>query len=132
MTAYSFKPRFVEPILTLRKHQTIRAPRLGRSRHVRPGEQIQLYAGMRTKQCRLIGVATCTAVTPITLDFINHSFAIGAGQWTTYARRNEFARRDGFDTWQEMEHFWQVEHDGMKMFTGVLIEWDPQSLRSRA
>ena len=54
MVAYSLKPRFIPPILSGAKRQTIRA--ISRRRHAIPGETLQLYTGMRTKQCRLIGV----------------------------------------------------------------------------
>lgn len=72
MVAYSFKAQFVEPIRAglglptepqIRpKRQTIRADR---KRHARPGEELQLYRGMRTRQCFLIGRAACTEVTKI-------------------------------------------------------------------
>jgi hypothetical protein len=57
MVAYSFKPRFEMPIVTLRKTGTIRAH--GRRRHARPGERLQLYTGMRTRSCRLLATAEC-------------------------------------------------------------------------
>ena len=51
MVAYSFKKRFADLIVDGRKCQTIRAHR---RRHALPGERVQLYVGMRTKQCRKI------------------------------------------------------------------------------
>lgn len=77
MVAYSFKKQFIKPVqaglgildpspensLITPKRQTIRA--IGKRRHAREGENIQLYYGMRTKQCTSIGVARCSAVTPI-------------------------------------------------------------------
>lgn len=45
------------------KRQTIRA--IGKRRHARPGETLQLYTAMRTKQCEKIGEARCIAVLPI-------------------------------------------------------------------
>jgi len=59
MVAYSFKAQFREPILAGTKRQTIRADR---KRHARLGEALQLYTGMRTRQCKLIGRATCNAL----------------------------------------------------------------------
>ena len=67
MVAYSFRPRFIEPILGGRKRQTIRA--IGRRRHARPGDPLQLYAGMRTRNCRLIGRAICIDVVEVGLRF---------------------------------------------------------------
>jgi hypothetical protein len=47
VVAYSFRQQFRPPILAGTKRQTIRADR---KRHARPGEQLQLYTGMRTRQ----------------------------------------------------------------------------------
>ena len=51
MVAYSFKSQFEEPIVAREKRQTVRG---FRKRHARPGEPIQLYVGMRTRNCRKI------------------------------------------------------------------------------
>ena len=51
MVAYSFKKLFVPAIEAGRKRHTIRAER---KRHARPGEAVQLYYAMRTRQCRKI------------------------------------------------------------------------------
>ena len=59
MVAYSFKARFAEPILAGTKLHTVRAPR---KRDARPGEELQLYRGMRTRQCALIARKTCAGV----------------------------------------------------------------------
>jgi hypothetical protein len=58
MVAYSFKERFAEPILNGTKGGTIRASRKGPLRaatggHAKPGEELQLYTDMRTRNCRL-------------------------------------------------------------------------------
>jgi uncharacterized protein YqfB (UPF0267 family) len=109
MVAYSFRPRFVDPIRLGTKSQTIRAER---KRHVRVGEEMQLYTGMRTSYCKLIARVTCTGIRPITLDMADeHSDA--------------FARRDGFTNWEEMKQFWRQEHPGVEVFHGVLILWGP-------
>lgn len=65
MVAYSFRARFVVPIEAGTKRQTIRAPR---KRHAKPGEEMQLYTGMRTRACRLIRLATCLSVWPVSLS----------------------------------------------------------------
>ncbi|MFO0729377.1 MAG: MT-A70 family methyltransferase [Nitrospiraceae bacterium] len=65
MVAYSFKSRFLPPIARGLKRQTIRAPR---SRHARPGERLQLYAGMRTRHCyKIIPDPVCLEVCDIEL-----------------------------------------------------------------
>lgn len=128
MVAYSFKSRFVEPIAAGRKRQTIRNDR---KRHARPGEELQLYTAMRTKQCRLIARAVCFAVTPIRIEFFRlgrpmPSITIG-DRLPIVARddRNSFAHKDGFAHWDDMADFWRAEHGTLDVFSGVLIEWTP-------
>jgi hypothetical protein len=142
MVSYSFKRRFVdpiraglgiyEPILGLQpaivppKRQTIRA--IGKRRHARPGETLQLYHAMRTKQCFEIGEARCTSTKDITIAFSkrpNDSIISIAGI-THYVgpALNDFAKLDGFSDWDDMEKFWEDEH-GLRNFEGVLIQWEP-------
>lgn len=121
MVAYSFKKQFAEPILLGSKRQTIRADR---RRHARPGEQLQLYTGMRTKHCRLIARATCTDVERVMLDFSNYGVVkIGDTVLFSDARMQEFARSDGFASWADMRNFWRENHPGTDVFEGVLIMW---------
>ncbi|WP_407528391.1 hypothetical protein [Methylobacterium oryzisoli] len=129
MVAYSFKKRFAEPILLGAKAQTIRAPR---KRHARPGEQIQLYTGMRTKHCRLLARVTCREVVPVRLCFSRHGAAelirIGDRLMAT-ALLDAFARQDGFQDIGDMARFWWAEHPPAEgdtlTFEGVLITWTP-------
>jgi hypothetical protein len=125
MVAYSFRPRFVDPILGGRKRQTIRA--IGRRRHARPGDQLQLYTGMRTKDCRLIGRATCIDVVEVWLRFDADA---NRERVTTRPSRvvdlDEFARRDGFADWAEMKGFWRTAHEAAfaaGAFAGIMICW---------
>lgn len=121
MVAYSFKERFVAPIQDNMKRQTIRKPRLGRGRHARPGDDLQLYTAMRTKYCTLIGRAVCTIVVPVRLDFEINNLTI---EGELDGQRDRFARSDGFANWAEMRVFWASEHPGITVFDGVLIKWD--------
>lgn len=137
MVAYSFRKRFVEPIrvglgkpwvrrgrsiFPVPKRQTIRADR---ARHARPGEEIQLYCGMRTKGCFLIGRARCVSVESIV---INLSFGvIIIGGRTLISSLDHFAIGDGFKSWKEMRGFWQEEYPGTNHFRGVIIKWEPLS-----
>jgi hypothetical protein len=105
------------------KRQTIRA--IGKRRHARPGEVLQLYYGMRTKQCRSIGVAKCTAVYPINISVGEHSLIVQFdGTTVTHGHIHNFARADGFDHGEDMLAFWKKEH-GVGQFQGVLIRWEP-------
>jgi hypothetical protein len=121
MVAYSFKKQFAEPILTRAKRHTIRA---ARKRHARPGEEIQLYTGMRTKHCRLLGRAKCIAVLQIRIDFDERRAEFSSGHAiTTPDDTDSFARADGFADWRAMEAFWAKEHPGIRQFSGVMIQW---------
>lgn len=126
MVAYSFKTQFAKPILAGTKRQTIRAPR---KRHARVGETLQLFTGMRTRSCRLIGTATCSIVSPITMIFPSGPMTVGRREkgdilttWADVALDN-FAIRDGFSDFAAMRAFWEAEHRGVARFTGVLVQW---------
>jgi hypothetical protein len=138
MVAYSFKARFAEPILAGTKLHTVRAPR---KRHARPGEGLQLYTGMRTRQCKLIARKTCAAVLAVIIcpqdDWvavqdlypwpgIAPEWALPTRRKLTYVDVQDFARRDGFKDWEEMRAFWREEHPETRdqsTFEGVLIGW---------
>lgn len=141
MVAYSFKKRFVAPIqvglgiyksgdpeTALRaawpsaKRQTIRA--IGKRRHARPGDTLQLYTGMRTRQCQAIGVARCVSVVPIRITVREHSMPVVLdGAHIGGGRLHDFALADGFTGAEDMLDFWKSEH-GLGTFDGVLIRWE--------
>ena len=120
MVAYSFKRRFVDPIRAGTKRQTIRAER---KRHARAGEQLQLYSGMRTRQCELIGRAECISVWPVTLIFRDADGVMLEGFRSTYGDLDGFARADGFKDWGELRGFWSHNHPEIEVFDGVIIRW---------
>lgn len=128
MVAYSFRKRFAAPILAGTKAQTIRADR---KRHARPGEEIQLYTGMRTKHCKLLARVRCEAVVPVRMTFSRWGGA--AAVWLedrpmASVLLDAFARQDGFGSFLDMRLFWLCEHarDADEIdFRGVLIRWTP-------
>ena len=123
MVAYSFKPQFRAPILAGTKRQTIRADR---KRHARPGEVMQLYTGMRTKACSLIGVAMCQDVSRIRLGIERQFIEVRGIRYdlASDGRMIEgFAVADGFASWSAMRAFWQREHPDQDVFEGVLVQW---------
>lgn len=142
MVAYSFKSRFVEPILAGTKGGTIRAERKARGPsnrpggHAYPGEALQIYTGMRTKQCRRITTRTCKAVEPISLRLNTEPWNVKAGimlggRWNRgFVPLTAFARFDGFQSWAEMVLFWAEIPEG-EQFDGWHIRWDdlPEELR---
>lgn len=117
MVAYSFKARFAAPILAGTKRRTIRADR---KRHARVGEQVQLYRGMRTRQCIRLGTGQCVYVGPVLLDFTAGIIEAHGGM----VDRNDFAINDGFASWEDMRLFWSIEHPGVDRFAGVMIRWN--------
>lgn len=122
MVAYSFQTRFVRPILAGTKCQTIRGHR---KRHARPGEGMQLYTGMRTRQCRLITRAECVSVHEI--EIFVHSFCLLSVDMDGVPFEgcmNDFAIADGFTGLADMWGFWNHVH-GWGDFTGVLLRWSP-------
>jgi hypothetical protein len=124
MVAYSFQRQFAEPILAGTKGGTIRADR---RRHARPGEELQLYVGMRTKQCRLVARKTCLAVDPLTINFVawRVGYVIaGACCLRRPAELDAFAVFDGFASFAEMAEFWSKTH-GVHVFRGWHIRWLP-------
>lgn len=129
MVAYSFKYRFVEPIRLGAKSHTIRGDR---KRHAHPGERVQLYYGMRTQSCKLIGTATCYDVRPITIDFDNLAVWINGQIFATSRQaRDQFAVSDGFINWTDLVEFWRAERSErtrrntapLGTFDGVIIRW---------
>lgn len=121
MVAYSFKAQFREPILAGTKRQTIRADR---KRHARLGEALQLYTGMRTRQCKLIGRATCNALVPVTLGLSAGWIDTPAGQMRDPPSLDLFAITDGFADWAYMIAFWRRKHPDMAVFSSILIRWE--------
>jgi hypothetical protein len=141
MVAYSFKKQFIDPILVglgvqvhhepggahvyHPKRQTIRA--IGKRRHARPGETIQLYTAMRTKQCRKLGEARCVSVEPISVWIEPGRVAVEGHEAIDGIGLDDFARLDGFASWSDMATFWMNEHGQIVRagpFVGVLIKWE--------
>lgn len=121
MAAFSFKRRFVEPILDLTKTGTIRRERKGGWRP-RVGMELQLYYGLRTRHVQLIGRAICAEVIDIVLDFRRSE--VLRGIWIEVpAELDAFAVSDGFKSWEDMRQFWIVEHEDAPIFTGFHTTW---------
>lgn len=138
MVAYSFKQFFAAQIDAGVKRQTVRADR---KRHARPGEMLQLYTGMRTRNCQKIGPdRICIGVERIIIE--RRAVEITGieinGARLSADEIEEFSRTDGFDpdhlkgaagldshlaSWN-MAMFWSLNHPGDQTFEGVLIRWD--------
>jgi len=139
MVAYSFQPRFVEPIREGRKTHTLRD---GRKRHARIGETVQLYQGMRTRECQKIGEGICDRIVSVRLTFAPRPMVqfwpVCELRPGAYARvseidpkrrpADEFARSDGFEDFDDLARFWMHDRTSSLRFgdpewDGFLIGW---------
>jgi hypothetical protein len=130
VVAYSFQRRFVAPIREGSKRQTVRA--VGKRRHAQPGQELQLYTGMRTKHCQHIAPATCREVAHIWINFDVPSVTTQVEIEEPQVFRGRlaldvFARDDGFSSWPEFVEFWSQEHfEGRApegIWNGVIVKW---------
>lgn len=127
MVAYSFQPRFVPHIRNGSKGQTIR--KIGKRRHARPGEAMQLYCGMRTAHCFKIleHDPICQRVDDVLFDLTHPRtpILIVAGiDVRVRTARDRYAQRDGFFDFTDMLEFWLEEH-GPNRFRGRAHVWAP-------
>ncbi len=139
MVAYSFKRRFVSAIklglggsVTIGpdedpfmrpKRQTIRA--VGKRRHARAGETLQLYHGMRSSDCFKIGEARCTKVSEIRLYIHSEWIEIkGESELRKGKQLDAFARDGGFEDWAAMRAFEEHGSKQLGPFVGLLIQWE--------
>ena len=133
MVAYSFKRDFIDPIEQGLKTHTLRGPR---RRHARVGETMQLYVGMRTKHCRLIGTGICDRFRGVLLKFSTYPaffiFDVMESDPGVFRRKGElqpltdldaFARSDGFAHFDAMAKFWRDNHGPAQSWEGFLIGW---------
>jgi hypothetical protein len=115
VVAYNFQEQFVERITKLDKRQTIRP--IGKRKHARPGDALQLYTGMRTAKCRKLLDAVCTASAVVNLDA---GISI-AGRNLDPLEADAFAVADGFGSTAEMLAWFESRY-GLP-FEGVCIQW---------
>lgn len=120
MVAYNFKSQFAPLVQSGQKRQTIRADRQGRSRHVRPGETLQLYTGMRTRNCRKLVEPDPVCVAVRSVWFPSPAIVVD-GRLLTTQQIKELARLDGFSDVADFYQFFRETH-GFP-FKGVLIKW---------
>lgn len=135
MVAYSFHPLFGTKIAKLQKRQTCRPDR---KRHAKPGENIQLYTGMRTKACRkvLSPDPICVASDPVVIDWSGPKLRLElCGFELPEEASLNFAVDDGFGDIGNTKadavmRRWFAMHGkgdaGRKWFTGRRIGWKPQ------
>jgi hypothetical protein len=118
VVAYNFQARFAPAVADGTKRQTIRAR--GKRRHARPGDQLQLYTGMRTKTCRKLRDAVCHDACSILIE-ADKVFTFHPQEILLGAALERLARYDGFQSWAEMRAWFDQVH-GLP-FSGVMIRW---------
>ena len=119
MVAYNFQKQFADDVESGRKTQTIRSSR--KNGHANVGDNLQLYTGMRTKQCRKLADAVCTQTLSVVIK--SNSATISGGYRITYTGSSltSFAVEDGFLSWQSMLDWFDKAY-GLP-FEGTLIKW---------
>lgn len=125
MPALNFKTRFANLVVLGLKPHTIRAPR---KVPLKVGDILYLYTGMRTKACRRLAVARCSAVSPIQITSRQRRVNVCEGAQLypvgTLSRDwiGTLAVRDGFDSPDEFFAFFDQPRG--RSFFGSLIEWE--------
>ena len=118
MVAYSFMKRFAEKVESGIKPHTIRDNHWN-GRHAKAGDKLQLYTGMRTRQCRKLLDALCLGVWEIDIRDSNVRILNLTG-WAKLspAEVESLAIGDGFDSVDEFFEYFKEPADR------VLIAWD--------
>jgi hypothetical protein len=114
MGLYNFKTRFAPRILDGSKTHTIRPLRAIPDK---PGKTLHLYTGLRTKSARLLMRVECVKIEKIEIGE-RHDVRI-EGLYLDEDEREAFARRDGFENFDEMMKFWE----GRLPFEGQIVHW---------
>lgn len=114
MVALNFT-MFIAKVEDGTKKQTIRS-----KARMRPGEELQLYVGQRTKKCRKLKDVICRRVSPIILTA---DTAINNGAILKGSQLEELAHADGFQSYSTMWRFFSERADASGKYHGWLIEW---------
>lgn len=113
MVAFNFQNHFAPAIRAGHKTQTIR-----KSERCKSGDLLQLYTGQRTKDCTLIGTATCAICEPIRIAE-DH---IASGGWRLPSGdAHHIAKIDGFASVDAMRD-WFRDRYGLP-FEGYRVMW---------
>lgn len=128
MPAYNFQKQFAPLVESGQKRQTIRS--IGKRRHARPGESLQLYTGQRTRVCRklLSPDPECVSVQNVYMLKIierrrdSHAYQLYLdGKLVFWDEVSEIAGADGFENSTAFFNFFEDAY-GMP-FCGILIKW---------
>lgn len=120
MPAYNFQQQFAPQVENLSKRCTIRRPR---KRPTVVGDNLMLFTGLRTKQCRLLLRTTCTAVKPIRI--LRPGTVYLAGCRLTNQEIKQLATDDGFASEKAFYEFFHKTY-GLPATNFELISWAPE------
>jgi len=119
---------FIEKILTGEKRQTIR--RAGAKwKNVKPGDMLSFYAGLRTKQCRKLGVAAVDSINTILLNTITHTVylpsSLGILGYVELADQEArtIAGMDGFTSMKDFWEFFASHYGRIAILPMRVIRW---------
>lgn len=117
MVAFNFKARWAGDVETGRKRSTIRA-----KKRASPGDPLQLYTGMRTKRCRKLRDAVCSAVDEISIAVHGNFVSVRLnGELLPSTQARAIALADGFDGVTSFAEFFERQY-GLP-FRGLLVHW---------
>lgn len=116
MVAINFQKQFWADVEAGNKTQTIR-----REARCKAGDELQLYGGQRTKQCRLLREAICAGVNKVTLTEEGPIFQEPG--WEA-KDKDLFAQKDGFPNYKAMYDWFYARYREAE-FTGYVIKWNP-------
>lgn len=120
MVLYGFKQQFAAKVEDGSKPHTIR--NLRKNGHAKPGDLLQLYSGLRTKDCRklLDPDPVCWETFPIWIEAQNMAVLLGDRQdWLSDGEIEALAIADGFDSVKEFFDFFPADNEK------ILICWQP-------
>ena len=104
MTSFSFKPEFVDKILSGEKQSTIRS-----TKRCEVGDTMQLYIGMRTKKCKKLMDVVCIGVAPIIVS-AHSQWKLGETEGNVKPSVAPLHEQEGFMNVQAMVEFFREEY----------------------
>lgn len=125
MVAYNFQNEFTPSIEAGTKQSTIRPD--GKRRHAQAGEELQLYTGMRSPDCRLLMRVPCLWSIPIEIHargvIADGVFKVNPDYYRTLAAIEGFASFGNLQAWFDRRY-------GLPATGFTQIRWEPEKALS--
>lgn len=121
----NFKQQFKEPILNGTKKHSVR---LDPARRWKAGRKIQCSTGARSKHYDCFKETTCISTQRV---FMTYAFndvieiSIDGRELFCFSEREQFAKNDGFATWQEFFDWFYplIKNNKDECYSGRIIHW---------